>query len=680
MAGFPLAAIGAGLGQGFEAIQKQRESQARLQEIMLYLKQKQQADQASKANWTSLTSGGDDSGGMGGMGGLGGMPGTSPMQAPDFSGGIGGGGASLPRPTMGGGARPNFSSAPGASSGFSSGLQKLTELGLSPEIAAGPIEYMRKNESANNPLAVNPRSGALGRAQWLGSRKAALTAKYGSDPTDEQQAEFMGAELQGPEGRTLAQLRAAKSPQEAYDIWGRSFERPGNAALAKAGVGGGGASRAQGSGAPDPLHQEASQAGAQAMQGIPPLAYGKMTVQTLARQIAKANPGIDPVVGMMALEQQAKLLSPYEQRQWEAFRMMHQDNLERAKEDRARDFSREQQTERERFQLSQTEALGKGRQSVTLPSGATVSGIAGQPDSWTTLTGKKLSPAQLQELEQGSVSKFGAKPTSPLPALPTLPAGAAWEGKPNQPPPPEMTGGLAIDPGIWGAAITYAKSGGSIKPPFSLWGENPTARAFNQALPAAQSALGMKPEQMTSLASAYAAQRAASQTVGRVAGATAQGAEEMSQFRPLIEDVVAKIDPTNFPTINTVFNAVAKGTGDPNIIQLSSYIQSAKNAYVQIMTRAGRPTVYANKRADELLSPNMGIAQIPAALDALENEAAVAQSGAERAVQRVTGQEVTAPRAVKPGKAGAAAPAAPTGVIKLDADGNVIPQKVPGFD
>jgi hypothetical protein len=47
----------------------------------------------------------------------------------------------------------------------------------------------------------------------------------------------MTEELQGPEKATLARLLNAGSAKEGYDIWGSSYERPGAAALAKAGVG-----------------------------------------------------------------------------------------------------------------------------------------------------------------------------------------------------------------------------------------------------------------------------------------------------------------------------------------------------------------------------------------------------------------------------------------------------------
>jgi hypothetical protein len=108
-------------------------------------------------------------------------------------------------------------------------------LGLTPQQARGAARYMMRNESGLDPSAVNPTSGALGIGQWLGPRKAALTSRFGANPTLDQQLAFSRDELMGPERATLDRLRGAKSEGEAYGVWGQSYERPGPAALAKAG-------------------------------------------------------------------------------------------------------------------------------------------------------------------------------------------------------------------------------------------------------------------------------------------------------------------------------------------------------------------------------------------------------------------------------------------------------------
>lgn len=60
-------------------------------------------------------------------------------------------------------------------------------------------------ESASNPRAVNPSSGALGIGQWLGPRKRAIIERYGPNPTLDQQLDFLAEELRGrdPGGRKV---------------------------------------------------------------------------------------------------------------------------------------------------------------------------------------------------------------------------------------------------------------------------------------------------------------------------------------------------------------------------------------------------------------------------------------------------------------------------------------------
>lgn len=239
MAGIPFAAIGAGLGLAAEAIQRQRAQQIALQDQMLRrrLQDAQLEDLAAKRRDEAALStlGPGISAAPRGIG----LPVATVGAAPIFT---------PPSPYMSP-ARSGFpSSTMGAAGEYGVGQSsdpaalltgRMTALGVPQAAAEGAVRYMDKNESNLDPNAVNPTSGALGVAQWLGPRKAALTGRYGQRPDLMQQAEFMGQELEtgADAGGTLEALRAARTGSEGYDIWGRQFERPGEAALAKAGVG-----------------------------------------------------------------------------------------------------------------------------------------------------------------------------------------------------------------------------------------------------------------------------------------------------------------------------------------------------------------------------------------------------------------------------------------------------------
>lgn len=96
--------------------------------------------------------------------------------------------------------------------GFSEGQAR----GIAAGIAA---------ESGGNHGAVNPKSGAFGLGQWLGSRRAALIERYGENPTKAQQLEFLHHELTGGDhgGRHVL----AQSEESAVlDAYIRKFMRP----------------------------------------------------------------------------------------------------------------------------------------------------------------------------------------------------------------------------------------------------------------------------------------------------------------------------------------------------------------------------------------------------------------------------------------------------------------------
>jgi hypothetical protein len=73
--------------------------------------------------------------------------------------------------------------------------------------------------------AINPKSGAFGIGQWLGSRKKALFAKYGPRPTLQNQLDFMWSELNGGDagGKAVLNAKGAGQTLAAYIV---KFMRP----------------------------------------------------------------------------------------------------------------------------------------------------------------------------------------------------------------------------------------------------------------------------------------------------------------------------------------------------------------------------------------------------------------------------------------------------------------------
>ena len=89
------------------------------------------------------------------------------------------------------------------------------------------------NSRVNEGGAVGAPKGAggFGLAQWTGGRQTNLVnfAKQRKmDPGDPNlQAQFLTAELQGPEKRALSSLQGAVSPEQSALVFRRDFERAG---------------------------------------------------------------------------------------------------------------------------------------------------------------------------------------------------------------------------------------------------------------------------------------------------------------------------------------------------------------------------------------------------------------------------------------------------------------------
>lgn len=104
----------------------------------------------------------------------------------------------------------------------------LASKGLGPVQIAG-IEGNLKIESGFSPTNYNAKEGAIGIAQWEGSRRTALQAyarSVGSTETDlGTQLGYLWKELNGSEASSLRAIQGASSPAQAAAIFDAQFER-----------------------------------------------------------------------------------------------------------------------------------------------------------------------------------------------------------------------------------------------------------------------------------------------------------------------------------------------------------------------------------------------------------------------------------------------------------------------
>ena len=106
----------------------------------------------------------------------------------------------------------------------SEAVSYLKEHGVPEHVALGVAAGIHA-ESGNRSGVRNPKSGAFGLGQWLGSRAEGLHAKYGENPTKGEQLEYLLSELKGGDRGGPAVL-SSRSPEEALQNYITKFMRP----------------------------------------------------------------------------------------------------------------------------------------------------------------------------------------------------------------------------------------------------------------------------------------------------------------------------------------------------------------------------------------------------------------------------------------------------------------------
>ncbi len=100
---------------------------------------------------------------------------------------------------------------------------------------------------------------------------------------------------------------------------------------------------------------------------------------------------------------------------------------------------------------------------------------------------------------------------------------------------------------------------------------------------------------------------------------------EAKSMMKIVKTVSDKIDRTQYPTINAIQNAVDKGTGGKEIVQLNAAINALVNAYARAINPTGVSTVSDKNHAREVINSNYSKGQLDAILDIMNQEMALAQ-------------------------------------------------------
>lgn len=105
-------------------------------------------------------------------------------------------------------------------------------------------------------------------------------------------------------------------------------------------------------------------------------------------------------------------------------------------------------------------------------------------------------------------------------------------------------------------------------------------------------------------------------------------ANEANDMVAVVRDLSNKVNRTEFPTINAITNAVSKGTGGKEIVQLNASINALVNSYARAISPTGQPTVSDKNHAREVINSAYSTGQIDAILDVMQQEMSIARKSA----------------------------------------------------
>lgn len=100
--------------------------------------------------------------------------------------------------------------------------------GLTKNQAKGIYGNIMQESGGKHNIVSRDGHNSYGLAQWTGARKARLFSKYGTNPTVDQQLEYLWDELNSTEKGALDALRNTSTVTDATKVFMQKFERPAN--------------------------------------------------------------------------------------------------------------------------------------------------------------------------------------------------------------------------------------------------------------------------------------------------------------------------------------------------------------------------------------------------------------------------------------------------------------------
>jgi len=129
---------------------------------------------------------------------------------------------------------------------------------------------------------------------------------------------------------------------------------------------------------------------------------------------------------------------------------------------------------------------------------------------------------------------------------------------------------------------------------------------------------------------------AAERVLGSQGANVLLASSEAKKMIRVASDYSSLVDRTQFPTINSIENAVSKGTGDENIVALNTALNALVNSYARAINPKGVATVSDKTHAREIVNASYSKGQLNTVFKVMDKEmtAALESTGAAREVLR----------------------------------------------
>lgn len=131
--------------------------------------------------------------------------------------------------------------------------------------------------------------------------------------------------------------------------------------------------------------------------------------------------------------------------------------------------------------------------------------------------------------------------------------------------------------------------------------------------------------------------KAAARTIGTTGGKIEFASESLGSMIPLARQASHDLDRSKYPSINSIENAVAQGSGDTKIVALNTYLNAVIADQAALFVRGGATTEGAREKAEKMANAALSQGQLDQYFDSVGNEIKAQRSASKNALANYTG-------------------------------------------